>query len=108
MGARALNTVLGLWLFFSGFLWPHTMAHRWNAWVVGMLAVFGGLVGLSGDKRGRYLNAALGGWLIASALLLPHLRPATFWNEILVGFAMVLIASTTTASDLRPRQPAGI
>ena len=108
MSARVLNALLGLWLFFSGFLWRHTEAQRWNAWVVGMLAVAGALIGISGEKRGRYLNAALGGWLILSALFLPRLRAATFWNEILVGFAMVCLALASTAGDLRRRRTADV
>jgi len=101
MGARTLNAILGLWLFFSPFLWRHTMTQRWNAWVVGFVAVTDVLVALSGEKLGRYLNAALGAWLIVSALFLPRVRAATMWNGILVGFAMVLIALSSTARDLR-------
>jgi hypothetical protein len=108
MSARVLNAVVGLWLFFSAFLWLHTPAQRWNAWAVGILAVTDALAGISGDKRGRYLNAALGAWLLLCALFLPHLSAATFWNEILVGFAMVIIALASTAGDLRRRRTADV
>jgi hypothetical protein len=104
MGARALNAVLGLWLFFSAFLWPQTSAQRWTAWMVGILAVTAALAGGSGEERGRNLGAALGGWLILSALLLPRLLAATFWNEIFVGFAMAFLALASTAGDLRRRR----
>jgi hypothetical protein len=46
--------------------------------------------------------------LILSALLLPRFQAATFWNEILVGFAMALIALSSTAADLQRRGTAEV
>jgi hypothetical protein len=108
MGARALNAVAGLWLFFSTFVLAYTPPQRWVGWVVGTLAVTSALVGLSGTKRGRYLNAALGGWLILFAILLPRSHAATFWNDLLVGFALVLLALVASTGDLRRRRPADL
>jgi hypothetical protein len=108
MGPRVLNAVVGLWLFFSTFLVAKTPPQRWIGWVVGALAVVGALLGRSGGKRGRYLNAALGGWLILFAILLPRAHAATFWNDLLVGFAMVLLALVTNTGDLRRRKPAEV
>lgn len=104
MGARAINAVLGLWLFFSAFLWPHTRAQRVTAWTVGLLAVTAALAGTSGRTWGRSVNAALGGWLIVSALLVPRLRVATFWTDIIVGFGLVLFAMVPRLSALRHRR----
>jgi len=101
MSTRALNAVLGLWLFFTPFLWRHTMTQRWNAWVVGFLAVTDTLAQLSGQKGARYANAALGVWLIISAFLLPRLQTATLWNGMLVGFAMVFLALFSAAHETR-------
>jgi len=104
MGARLINALLGLWLFVSAFLWPHTSAERANAWIVGMLAVTAALAGLAGRKAGRLVNAALGGWLIVSALLLPRMRPATFWNNLIVGAALAFFAMVSHLPELRGRQ----
>jgi hypothetical protein len=104
MGPRAINAVLGLWLFFSTFLWPHTGAQLATGWTVGLLAVGAALAGLSGHKWGRSLNAALGGWLIVSAILLPRARMATFWTEIFVGFGLVFLSMLPNFSVLRHRR----
>ena len=105
MGARLVNVVLGLWLFVSPFLWLHSPAQRATALIVGSLAVSAALAGLAGFKWGRLVNAALGGWLIVSALLLRRVQLATFWNHLLVGFALALFALTRHLTDLR-RRPA--
>jgi len=102
-----MNAVLGLFLFFSTFLWPHTAAQRATGWTVGLLAVTAALAGLSGYKWGRSVNAALGGWLIVSAILLPRLRAATLWTELVVGFGLVFLATLPSFSVLRHR-PRGV
>lgn len=104
MGARALNALLGLWLFFSASFWTATATQRWIGWVVGALAVTDAVAGISGTKRGRYLNLVLGAWLILFAILLPRARALVFWNELLVGFAMVLLALAARLTDLRRRR----
>jgi hypothetical protein len=104
MGPRAINAVLGLWLFFSTFWWPHTASQRNTGWTVGLLAVTAALAGLAGQTWGRYVNAALGGWLIVSAILLPRAHPATFWTEIVVGFGLAFLAMLPSFTVLRHRR----
>jgi len=104
MGPRALNAVLGLGLFFSTFLWPHTAAERVIGWTVGSLAVTAALAGLSGQAWGRSVNAALGGWLILSAILVPRGHIATFWTELIVGFALAFLAMLPSFKVLRHRR----
>ncbi len=103
MGARAINAGLGLLLFFSTFLWPHTYGQRVTGWLVGALAVTAAVAGTTGRAWGRSLNAALGGWLIVSALLLPRFRVATFWTEIVVGFGLVFFAMLPNVALVRRR-----
>lgn len=92
MGARAINAILGLWLFVSIFLWPHTKAQRVTGWTIGMLAVTAALAGTCGRTWGRLLNAALGLWLVVSGLLVSRLGVATFWTDYVVGFGLVFFA----------------
>jgi hypothetical protein len=103
MGMRLLNALLGSWLYLSAFLWPHAPFERTNAWVSGMIAVTAALVGLGKRKAGRYVNAVLGAWLIVSAIFTPT-RAATFWNHLLVGFALALFALAPSLSALRERR----
>ena len=42
-GARIVNLVLGIWLFISAFVWPHSTAQMTNTWILGVLTVISGL-----------------------------------------------------------------
>jgi hypothetical protein len=104
MGARVANVVVGLWLFASGFLWPHTQAQRLSAWIVGLVAVTAALAGLSGHRWGRYVNVAAGGYLIVSSLV-PSIGRATFWNHMLVGLLLAMFGVAPSLAALRERRP---
>src|SRR4051794_27102433 len=104
MGARIVNAVLGLWLYLSAFAWPHTPFERANAWISGIIAVTAALVGLRHTKIGRYVNAAIGAWLIVSAVLMPGIRAATFWNHLIVGFALAFFAMASSLPAVRARR----
>lgn len=104
MGARLVNALFGVWLYLSAFLWLHTPFERGNAWVSGIVVVTAALVGLHGLKVGRYVNALVGAWLIVSALFVPKVTQATFWNHMLVGFALALFAMMSSLSSFRTRR----
>src|SRR5690349_1717021 len=52
---RWLNVLLGVWLFISAFLWPHSQAQFTNTWLMGVLAVIFALLA-SRLNEARYLN----------------------------------------------------
>jgi hypothetical protein len=103
MGARSVNAVLGLWLFFSAFLWEHTSRQFHNAWVVGVVVVTAALAGLGGARWGRVVNGVLGGWLIVTALMWNPGADPTFWNHAIVGAALALFASAPSLRAVRDR-----
>ena len=103
MGARFVNALLGLWLFFSAFLWPQPLQQRVFSWTIGIMVVTAALVGAAGVKLGRYVNAILGAWLILASILRPGLDRVTFWNHLLVGAALALFALTASLHALRRR-----
>ena len=96
-----MNAALGLWLFFSAFLWPHSAMQSLNAEVVGMLAV---TAAVARRWAGKF-NALLGGWLIVSALLMPRVGMTTFWNHLAIGFCFVLFGLTSSLRHLRRHTP---
>jgi hypothetical protein len=112
MGARTAAAVLGVWLFFSAFLWPHGSAQFHNAWITGVLAVTAAMAGLHGGGRvgalPRHVHAALGGWLLVSSLLMQGTTSGTFWNHVFVGFGLLFfgVSPSLRAADRRaPVQP---
>jgi hypothetical protein len=101
MGARGLNAALGFWLFISAVLWTHEWHQRTNAWIVGALIVVLALTGLTGAAWARVGNLALAGWLIVSTLLWPRASVLTFWNQMLVGLLVALLAAAPRLRMLR-------
>jgi hypothetical protein len=104
-GVGTMNAALGLWLFFSAFLWPHGPSQRLNALIVGMLAVTAALVRYKGVRWAGNFNALLGGWLIISALLLPRVGMVTFWNHVIVGFLFALFGLAPSLRGIRRHTP---
>ena len=100
-----MNAVLGLWLFFSAFLWPHGAMQSLNAEIVGMLAVTAAVARYTGVRWAGRFNALLGGWLIISALLMPRVGMTTFWNHLAIGFCFVLFGLTSSLHHLRRHTP---
>ena len=97
-GLAVSTAVLGLWLFLSAFLWPHSRFQLFNAWIVGMAAVTIATLSISNRARSGYGASALGAWLIITSLFLARAGSATFWNHILVGFCLALVGAGQTAS----------
>jgi hypothetical protein len=47
---KALSILLGVWLFVSVFLWPHTHVQMTNTWITGALVVI--FASLQRSRRG--------------------------------------------------------
>ncbi|MBI3185321.1 MAG: hypothetical protein HYZ28_24545 [Myxococcales bacterium] len=104
--ARAVNIVLGTWLFISAFAWRHSPAQMNNTWILGVLVVLFAVIALW-TSTARFVNTALAVWLFISAFALPADTIATVWNNALVALA-VFISSLVPAHGepmLRRRRP---
>ncbi len=93
--ARVVNIVLGIWLFVSAFIWPHTYAQMTNTWIVGALCVAFALLAMRVPEA-RYLNTLLAVWLFISVWALPTMNMATRWNNAIVAI-IILAASVVPA-----------
>ena len=80
--ARLINVLLGVWLFISAFLWPHTYEQMTNTWILGVLCVVFALIAMR-VPQARYLNTALAVWLFISAFALPGATRGPRCNNIL-------------------------
>ena len=90
-GARIVNLVLGIWLFISAFVWPHTTAQMTNTWILGVLTVIFALVAMRFPPV-RYLNTILAIWLFISAFALHRLNNGTVWNNALVAIVIFFLS----------------
>lgn len=105
---RALNIILGVWLFISAFAWPHSYAQMTNTWILGVLAVLFALFSLKMPQT-RYLNTILAIWLFISAFALPRVSVGTVWNNAIVAiliFAFSLVPGRALPPSFRPRPAA--
>lgn len=106
--ARAINVILGVWLFISAFAWPHTSAQMTNTWILGVLTVIFALIAWFAAPQARFLNTLLAIWLFISAWALPRYNVGTVWNNVIVAiliFAFSLVPGGTPTRAM-PRAPA--
>ncbi len=97
---RGIQILLGVWLFISAFIWPHTMAQRTNAWICGLIAIAFAVIAMR-EPRARWVNTALSIWLFLSTIAMPRVSVGTVWNGIIVAVAMFVIS--LTAGTWRPQ-----
>jgi hypothetical protein len=107
MAARALNLILGLWLFVSAFLFVRAPATFTNTWIVGLLVATMVAIAIK-TPSARYLNTALSAWLLVSAFVLPHATAAERWHDAIVAVAIFALSlvPTTERTRLPRRVPA--
>jgi hypothetical protein len=89
MFIRVVNALLGLWLFVSAFMFPHTVAQFFNEVAVGLLVTGVGVAAIMG-RGTRKVNFGLGVWLFISALVLPHVPGGSLVNEVVVAVLIVI------------------
>ena len=104
--ARGINVALGIWLFISAFLWLHTDAQFTNTWLIGLTIAVVAAVGFAVPQV-RWVNTALAAWLIISVWALPTFAAATFWNNLLVGIASLIVSVMPIATEYGGRTTRG-
>ncbi len=88
---RIVNVILGIWLFISAFVWPHTQAQMTNTWILGVLCVIFALVAMA-VPWARYLNTLLAISAVHQRLGAPLHEPGTIWNNVLVAIAVFIVS----------------
>ena len=89
--SRYLNIIVGLWLFISAFVWPHSAAQFTNTWIMGIIVAAVAAIALAWPAI-RYLNTLAGAWLIISAFAMPAVTSGTRWNNFIVGVVVVVLS----------------
>jgi len=89
MWLRVLNTLLGVWLFFSAFVISRDLWQLINTSLVGVLVAFNGLAWIVGIKWSRYLAVGLAVWLFFSTVLLPGVKGNWVHNVVLAALVVI-------------------
>jgi len=98
--ARGFTLLLGVWLFISAFIWPHTTSQMTNTWICGVLAVVFAAVAMRAPQV-RYANTILAIWLFISAFALASVSVGTIWNNVIVSIA-IFVASLVPSDEVTP------
>jgi len=99
VGPRALNVLLGAWLFASAFLWPHQDNVRYNDWVCGLFVAAAALSAVWAPAF-RFVSAGTATWLGFSALILGYRGAATRLHDLALAGAIFVVS---TVGPPKPR-----
>lgn len=94
-GPRLATVTLGLWLFLSAHVWPHTPISRTNTWVLGLVIATLAAVGTPSPTL-RAISTVPAIWLFFSAFWMAHVTDATRWNNAVVAVLVLILASVPT------------
>jgi nitric oxide reductase large subunit len=92
MNKRLFNALVGIWLFATGFMWPHTAAQK-SVTIVAAILTFVLAILANFTSVAPYLNACVAMLLfVASTMALPTLRLATLWNNTIVAVMIFAVS----------------
>jgi hypothetical protein len=91
MTTRIFNALIGIWLFVTAFMWPHTSTEM-TVTILAAIVTFGLAILAMYTFAARYLNAFIAVLLFITALTLPTLSRATQWNNAIVAIAIFVAA----------------
>jgi len=100
MTTRIFTALIGMWLFVSAFMWPHSQA-------VGALTIICAVltfllaIGSFYSLFSRYANMVVAAALFIGTLVLQSGTRATVWNNVIVAAAIL-------AAALIDRGPEGV
>jgi hypothetical protein len=90
--ARIVNLLLGIWLFFSAFAWPHESRQQVVTCIFGILVAVIGFLAVRLSSGIRFANTVLAVLLFASAFVLHHAAVTTVWNNSFVAVVIFLVS----------------
>jgi hypothetical protein len=95
-GTSWLNIVLGIWVIISPFVvqFARLPAAMWNNVIVGIVIAVLAIIRTSAPRQTgwSWVNVILGIWMIISPFVLGVMTTALFWNNIILGIVIALIA----------------
>lgn len=101
MLTRVLYALIGVWLFFSAFVWTHGTAQFTNTWIVGVLVTLCGIAWILGVRSARYVGVALAFWLFVSSVFLPRLAGGAWAHNVIMAALLIVTALFPTAGERR-------
>jgi hypothetical protein len=106
MISKVVLAGLGITLFVSAVMWPHSGLQLFNAWICGLLLGLLALL-LPAGRWGpwnRVPIVAMGLWLLLSGLILPNWSDITIRCHALSGLLLLLVAAAPDTDQRQSRR----
>lgn len=99
-GLSSINFLIGVWLIISPYILGYTTSSsKWNQTILGIVVLI-----LSGIRFlvpratwASFLNGIAGLWMIVAPFILSYDRSIAYWNEIVFGILVALIAFSNSS-----------
>lgn len=94
-GVAGINFILGIWLIISPWVLNYvTSSATWNQFAFGIvIAVLAAIRYLAPRANwASWLNGLAGIWMIIAPFILNYVKTAAYWNEIIVGIVVAVLA----------------
>ncbi len=89
---RVVNVILGAWLFASVLLWRHWGPEGFDTLITGLLVITVAACAVW-TPRLRFGGTFLAAWLLFMTLVLVHARRLTFFHDLAVALAIVVLSA---------------
>jgi hypothetical protein len=110
--ASGINTLLGVWLIISPLVFFYALDNLLSLW---SSVIAGALISIFGIWRSRspgenatlsWANIVLGGWVALSPWVFGNMSGPAFWNNLIVGLCVVVLAIWSGSATVADRRDA--
>lgn len=99
MVIRLFHALIGIWLFATGFMWPHTPAQKAVTTVAGIVTFVLAILSIF-TPVARYLNACVAILLfVISLMALPAVSLATLGSNTVVAIVILVVSLGENGPD---------
>lgn len=104
-GLSGINFILGIWLIISPYILSYTSsAARWDQTAFGIVILILSAIRYAAPSAAwsSWLNGLAGLWMIIAPWILSYNRTVAYWNEVIVGIVVALLAFWNVSTFTQP------
>ena len=90
-----VNFILGIWLIISPWVLTYVSGQaKWNQFAFGIVVAVLALIRYAAPRAvwASWLNGLAGIWMIIAPFILNYTKTAAYWNEVIVGIVVAVLA----------------
>lgn len=91
----SINFLLGVWLMVSPWIFNYSTSQaKWNQFAFGLAVLVLSAIRFFVPSQiwASWMNMIAGLWMVIAPFILNYSTSAAYWNEIIVGIAVTLLA----------------